>query len=126
MFYRNGGSCNSESTRSATSRSELFMALVLQRVVQACYTGSVLRRTLSVAPVDIIQDLIHLLLNCLDFEPLSLDLYSLLLTLGSEHGLRPDCWLLGLRRFLRAPIPRVGSGSTTTTTAMVNQLSYKR
>ena len=45
------------------------------------------------------------------FVNLSLASLSLFLTYGLDLGVWPDCWVCA--EFLRAPIPRKGSGSTT-------------
>ena len=76
------------------------------------------RRILLVVPVDtlyrtsIICSSTALPLNL--FVNLSLAPLSLFLTYGPDIGVWPDCWVSA--EFLRAPIPRKGSGSTTTTT----------
>ena len=77
------------------------------------FTGSVGRIILLVVPVDtlyrtsIISYATVLPLN--PFVNLSLAPLSLFLTYGPDLGVWPDCWVC-------APIPRKGSGSTTTTT----------
>ena len=82
------------------------------------FTGSVGRRILIVVPVDtlyrtsIISSSIVLLLN--PFANLSLAPLFLFSIYGPDLGVWPDCWVSA--EFLRAPIPRKGSGSTTTTT----------
>ena len=82
------------------------------------FTGSVGRRILIVVPVDtlyrtsIISSSIVLLLN--PFANLSLVPLFLFSIYGPDLGVWPDCWVSA--EFLRAPIPRKGSGSTTTTT----------
>ena len=82
-----------------------------------CFTGSVGRRILIVVPVDtlyrtsIISSSIVLLLN--PFANLSLAPLFLFSIYGPDLGVWPDCWVS--TEFLRAPIPRKGSGSTTTT-----------
>ena len=87
------------------------------------FTGSVGRRILIVVPVDtlyrtsIISFSIVLLLN--PFANLSLAPLSLFSIYGPDLGMWPDCWVSA--EFLRAPIPRKGSGSTTTTTIFVTQ-----
>ena len=84
------------------------------------FTGSIGRRILIVVPVDtlyrtsIISSSIVLLLN--PFANLSLDPLSLFSIYGPDLGVWPDCWVSA--EFLRAPIPRKGSGSTTTTTTI--------
>ena len=81
------------------------------------FTGSVGRRTLLVVPVDtlyrtsIISSSTVLPLN--PFVNLSLAPLSLFSIYGPDLGCCPT---VGSREFLRAPIPRKGSGSTTTTT----------
>ena len=81
------------------------------------FTGSVRRRILIVVPVDtlyrtsIISSSTVLLLN--PFANLSLAPLSLFSIYGPDLGVWPDCWVS--TEFLRAPIPRKGSGSTTTT-----------
>ena len=65
----------------------------------------------------LLQDLNHLLLDCPASEPfanLSLAPLFLFSIYGPDLGVWPDCWVSA--EFLRAPIPRKGSGSTTTTT----------
>ena len=63
-----------------------------------------------------LQDLNHLLLDCPASEPLLKSIFgsslSLFLTYGPDIGVWPDCWVSA--EFLRAPIRRKGSGSTTT------------
>ena len=82
------------------------------------FPGSVGRRILIVVPVDtlyrtsIISSSIVLLLN--PFANLSLAPLFLFSIYGPDLGVWPDCWVSA--EFLRAPIPRKGSGSTTTTT----------
>ena len=63
-----------------------------------------------------LQDLNHLLLDCLlnPFANLSLAPLFLFSIYGPDLGVWPDCWVSA--EFLCAPIPRKGSGSTTTTT----------
>ena len=81
------------------------------------FTGSVGRRILLVVPVDtlyrtsIISSLTVLPLNL--FVNLSLAPLSLFLIYGPDLGVWPNCWVSA--EFLRAPIPRKRSGSTTTT-----------
>ena len=63
-----------------------------------------------------LQDLNHLLLDCPASEPLRKSIFGSslsILDLWSRPWGAPDCWVSG--EFLRAPIPRKGSGSTTTT-----------
>ena len=82
------------------------------------FTGSVGRGILIVVPVDtlyrtsVISSSIVLLLN--PFANLSLAPLFLFSIYGPDLGVWPDCWVSA--EFLRAPIPRKGSGSTTTTT----------
>ena len=86
------------------------------------FTGSVEKRILIVVPVDtlyrtsIISSSTVLLLN--PFANLSLAPLFLFSIYGPDLGVWPDCWVSA--EFLRAPIPRKGSGSTTTTTTMHN------
>ena len=63
---------------------------------------------------DPLQDL-NLFLDCPASEPLRKSIFgfSLFLTYGPDLGVWPNCWVFAV--FLRAPIPRKGSGSTTTT-----------
>ena len=81
-------------------------------------TGSVGRRILLVVPVDtlyrtsITSSSTVLPLNL--FVNLSLAPLSLFLTYGPDLGVWPDCGVSAEE--LRAPIPRKGLGSTTTTT----------
>ena len=90
----------------------------LHRISLLIFTGSVGRRILIVVPVDtlyrtsIISSSIVLLLN--PFANLSLAPLFLFSIYGPDLGVWPDCWVSA--EFLRAPIPRKGSGSTTTTT----------
>ena len=73
----------------------------------------------------IISSSIVLLLN--PFANLSLAPLSLLSIYGPDLGVWPNCWVSS--EFLRAPIPRKGSGSTTTTQhhfVHVDSLSYGR
>ena len=85
------------------------------------FIGSVGRRILLVVPVDtlyrtsIISSSTVLLLN--PFANLSLAPLSLFSIYGPDLRVWPDCWVSA--EFLRAPIPRKGSGSTTTTTHQV-------
>ena len=81
------------------------------------FTGSVGRRILLVVPVDtlyrtsIISSSTVLPLN--PFVNLSLAPLSLFSIYGPDLEVWPNCWVSG--EFLHAPIPRKGSGSTTTT-----------
>ena len=93
------------------------------------FTGSVGRRILFVVPVDtfyrtsIISSLSVLPLN--PFVNLSLAPLYLFSIYGPDLGVWPDCWVSA--EFFRAPIPRKGSGSTTTTTTgkFINRGSNK-
>ena len=82
------------------------------------FTGSVGRRILLVVPVDtlyrtsIISSSTVLPLN--PFVNLSLAPLSLFSIYGPDLGVWPDCWVYA--EFLRALIPRKGSGSTIATT----------
>ena len=102
----------------------VFAALVTVFFYLHIFTGSVERRILRVVPVDtlyrtsIISSTV-LPLNL--FVNLSLAPLSLFLTYGPDLAVRPDCWVSAV--FLRAPIPRKGSGSTTATTSSL-QLQY--
>ena len=88
------------------------------------FTGSVGKRILIVVPVDtlyrtpIISSSTVVLLN--PFANLSLDPLSLFSIYGPDLGVWPDCWVSA--EFLRAPIPRKGSGSTTTT--VINRCQF--
>ena len=64
-----------------------------------------------------LQNLSHLL-DCPASEPLRKSIFgsSLFLTYGPDLGVWPNCWVS--TEFLRAPIPRKGSGSTTTTSVV--------
>ena len=98
--------------------SLVFAAIVTVFFYLLIFTGSVGRRILIVVPVDtlcrtsIISSSIVLLLN--PFANLSLAPLFLFSIYGRDLGVLPDCWVSA--EFLRAPIPRKGSGSTTTTT----------
>ena len=88
------------------------------------FTGSVGKRILIVVPVDtlyrtsIISSSTVVLLN--PFANLSLAPLSLFSIYGPDLGVWPDCWVSA--EFLRAPIPRKGSGSTTTT--VINRCQF--
>ena len=64
-----------------------------------------------------LQDLNRLLLDYPASKPLRESIFgtslSLFLIYGPDLGVWPDCWVSA--EFLRAPIPRKGSGSTSTT-----------
>ena len=80
------------------------------------FTESVGRRILLVVPVDTLYrtSIISSSTVLNPFTNLSLALLSLFSIYGPDLGEWPDCWVSA--EFLRAPIPRKGSGSTTTTT----------
>ena len=105
-------------SRSIRSEFPVFAAMATVFFYPHIFTGSVGRRILLVVPVDtlyrtsIISFLTVLPLN--PFVNLSLAHLSLFLIYGPDLGVLPDCWVSA--EFLRAPIPRKGSGSTTTTT----------
>ena len=88
------------------------------------FTGSVGKRILIVVPVDtlyrtsIISSSTVVLLNL--FANLSLAPISLFSIYGPDLGVWPDCWVSA--EFLRAPFPRKGSGSTTTT--VINRCQF--
>ena len=96
--------------------SSLVFAAMVTVFYLHIFTGSVGRRILIAVPVDtlyrtpIISSSTVLLLN--PFANLSLALLSLFSIYGPDLGVWPDCWVSA--EFLRAPIPRKGSGSTTT------------
>ena len=105
---------------SCPIRSKLsgFAAMATVFFYPHIFTGSVGRRILFVVPVDtlyrtsIISSSTVLPLN--PFINLSLAPLSPFLIYGPDLGVWPNCWVSA--EFLRAPIPRKGSGSTTTTT----------
>jgi len=69
-----------------------------------------------------LQDLTHLLLVYLASEPLLRAIFGTtfsILDLWSRPWGWPDCWVYV--EFLHAPIPRKGSGSTTTTANTVDR-----
>ena len=105
--------------------SLVFAAMVTVFFYLHIFTGSVGRRILLVVPVDtlyrtsIISSSTVLLLN--PFANLSLAPLSLFSIYGPDLGVWPDCWVSA--EFLRAPIPRKGSGSTTTTTTLKSDSS---
>ena len=102
---------------SRSIRSELSRLRCHGHSLLLIFTGSVGRRIQIVVPVDtlyrtsIISSSIVLLLN--PFANLSLAPLSLFSIYGPDLGVWPDCWVSA--EFLRTPIPRKGSGSTTTT-----------
>ena len=105
----------------------VFAAMVTVYFYLHIFTGSVGRRILLVVPVDtlyrtsIISSSTVLSLNL--FVNLSLAPLSLFLTYGPDLGVWPDCWASA--EFLHAPIPRKGSGSTTTTTTVLGQFQSR-
>ena len=96
--------------------SPVFAAMVTVFFYLHIFTGSVGKRILIVVPVDtlyrtsIISSSTVVLLN--PFANLSLAPLSLFSIYGPDLGVWPDCWVSA--EFLRTPIPRKGSGSTTT------------
>ena len=82
------------------------------------FTGSDGRRILLVVPMDTLyRTSIISSSTVLPMNPIvnpSLAPISLFLIYGPDLGVWPDCWVSA--EFLCAPIPRKGSGSTTTTT----------
>ena len=111
--------------------SLVFAATITVFLYLHIFTGSVGRRILIVVPVDtlyrtsIIFSSTVLLLN--PFANLPLAPLSLFSIYGPDLGVWPDCWVSA--EFLRAPIPRKGSGSTTTTTTSfvnLNQAVIKK
>ena len=104
--------------------SSVFAAMVTVFFYLHIFTGSVGKRLLIAVPVDtlyrtsIISSLTVVLLN--PFANLSLALLSLFSIYGPDLGVWPDCWVSA--EFLRAPIPRKGSGSTTTT--VINRCQF--
>ena len=104
--------------------SSVFAAMVTVFFYLHIFTGSVGKRLLIVVPVDtlyrtsIISSSTVVLLN--PFANLSLAPLSLFSIYGPDLGVWPDCWVSA--EFLRAPIPRKGSGSTTTT--VINRCQF--
>ena len=104
--------------------SPVFAAMVTVFFYLHIFTGSVGKRLLIVVPVDtlyrtsIISSSTVVLLN--PFANLSLAPLSLFSIYGPDLGVWPDCWVSA--EFLRAPIPRKGSGSTTTT--VINRCQF--
>ena len=104
--------------------STVFAAMVTVFFYLHIFTGSVGKRLLIVVPVDtlyrtsIISSSTVVLLN--PFANLSLAPLSLFSIYGPDLGVWPDCWVSA--EFLRAPIPRKGSGSTTTT--VINRCQF--
>ena len=102
--------------------SPVFAAMATVFFYLHIFTGSVGRRILIVVPVDtlyrtsIISSSTVLLLK--PFSNLSLAPFSLFSIYGPDLGVWPDCWVSA--EFLRAPIPRKGSGSTTSTTTTIS------
>ena len=112
----------------------VFAAMATVFFYPRIFTGSVERRILLVpvrrillVPVNtlcrtsIISSSTVLPLNL--FVNLSLAPLSLFLTYGPNLGVWPGCWISA--EFLRAPIPRKGSGSTTTTTEFIHPKTEK-
>ena len=104
--------------------SPVFAAMVTVFFYFHIFTGSVGKRILIVVPVDtlyrtsIISASTVVLLN--PFANLSLARLSLFSIYGPDLGVWPDCWVSA--EFLRAPIPRKESGSTTTT--VINRCQF--
>ena len=104
--------------------SPVFAAMVTVFFYLHIFTGSVGKRLLIVVPVDtlyrtsIISSSTVVLLN--PFANLSLAPLSLFSIYGPDLGVWPDCWVSA--EFLCAPIPRKGSGSTTTT--VINRCQF--
>ena len=104
--------------------SPVFAVMVTVFFYLHIFTGSVGKRILFVVPVDtlyrtsIISSSTVVLLN--PFANLSLVPLSLFSIYGPDLGVWPDCWVSA--EFLRAPIPRKGSGSTTTT--VINRCQF--
>ena len=100
---------------SRSIRSELYR---LRCHGHSLLLSSYLHRILLVVPMDtlyrtsIISSSTVLPLN--PFANLSLAPLSLFSIYGLDLGVWPDCWVFA--EFLRTPIPRKRSGSTTTTT----------
>ena len=103
-------SIRSELSRLRCHGHSLLLSSYLHRISR--------KRILIVVPVDtlyrnsIISSSTVLLLN--PFANLSLAPLSLFSIYDPDLGVWPDCWVSA--EFLRAPIPRKGSGNTTTTT----------
>ena len=99
----------------------VFAAIATVFFYPHIFAGSVGRRILLVVPVDtlyrtsIISSSTVLPLNH-PFVNLSLAPLFLFLIYGPDLGVWPDCWVSA--EFLRAPIPRKGPGSTTTTNSI--------
>ena len=87
------------------------------------FTGSIGRRILFVMPVDTLYRTSIIsswtVLPLKPFVNLSWAPLSLFSIYGPDLGVWPDCWVSA--EFLRAPIPRKGSGSTTTTTTLLRK-----
>ena len=104
--------------------SSVFAAMVTVFFYFHIFTGSVGKRILIVVPVDtlyrtsIISSSTVVVLNL--FANLSLAPLFLFSIYGPDLGVWPDCWVSA--EFLRAPIPRKGSGSTTTT--VINRCQF--
>ena len=95
----------------------VFAAMVTVFFYPHIFTGPVGRRILIVVPVDTLYRTSIISYSTVlprnPFVYLSLAPLSLFLTYGTDLGVWPDCWVSA--EFLRAPIPRKGLGSTTTT-----------
>ena len=104
--------------------SPVFAAMVTVFIYLHIFTGSVGKRLLIVVPVDtlyrtsIISSSTVVLLNPSQIYLWLLSLYSR--SMVQTLGCGPDCWVSA--EFLRAPIPRKGSGSTTTT--VINRCQF--
>ena len=102
--------------------SPVFAAMVTVFFYLHIFTGSVGKRILIVVPVDTLYRIISsstvVLLD--PFANLSLAPLSLFSIYGPDLGVWPDCWVSA--EFLHTPIPRKGSGSTTTT--VINRCQF--
>ena len=87
-------------------RLSSYLHRISRKDNSACSASGTLHRT------SIISSSTVLPLN--PFVNLFLAPLSLFLTCGPDFGVWPDCWVSA--EFLRTPIPRKGSRSTTTTT----------
>ena len=112
------------SSRRAERQFMNELGKLAVRMLLHIFTGSVGKRLLIVVPVDtlyrtsMISSSTVVLLN--PFANLSLAPLSLFSIYGPDLGVWPDCWVSA--EFLRAPIPRKGSGSTTTT--VINRCQF--
>ena len=105
----------------------VFAAMATVSLYLHIFTGSVGRRILPVVPVDTLYRTSTISSTVLPqnlFVNLSLAPLSLFLIYGTDLGVWPDCWVSA--EFLRAPIPRKGSGSTTTTKVEAVNHSHSR